>query len=382
MLGRPRGMVLLLALAAGCDNRTTLVPDGGVSGDSGVRLPDGLGGEAGRSDAGTLDRGASRDGAASQDGALPAGFVPQPQNLPAGYLCTIAADYLAKGGDPARPPCEVEADTLSDADPRVAPSALKVVTWNVEYGKKSDEVLKALRDEVALKGAHVIFLQESPRNDLASVPQKLNLARHLAQNLKLNYVFAVEWDRRLKATEGGEHGVAILSKYPIGNVTQLRHAPLFDYWKDRQDYGGRITLGADLAIGGKRLRAYSAHFCHRDLTGNGRAAQGAEVRADATQPGRPALQLLGGDFNTFTCNPAIAACNKAPAAEKVIEDLFAAGWADLLPTFNSWTELGYGVVGQRLDWLFGKGLTPAAHQVLQSLKASDHVPLMATVPMP
>ena len=341
-------------------------------------------------DFGQLDQGAAADSAkdvgaedvGTADGGWPAGFTPQPQSLPSGYLCTIPADYVTKGGDPVNPPCVVEADRFSDRDHSVAPGSLKVVTWNVEYGKKSAEVQQALTSDADLSDADVLLLQEVPRLDKSSTPQGVNLARQLAQALKMDYVFMVEWDRRLNSTEMGEHGIAILSKYPLGNVVQIRHTALHDFYGEKKHFGGRATLGADLALGSTRLRIYSAHLCTRDYTGTGRAKQATEIISDTNQPGRPSTQIIGGDFNTFLCNPKLVNCNKAPTAEKVIQNLNTLGWINLTPGFNGWTQAGLGFFLQRLDWLFGKAVTPAAHKVMQSIKAADHVPVIASVTLP
>jgi endonuclease/exonuclease/phosphatase family metal-dependent hydrolase len=315
-------------------------------------------------------------------GNWPAGFTPQPKNVPTGLLCNIPFDYIDKGGDPVNPPCEVEADSFSTADHTVMPSALKVVTWNIEFGKKSAEVKKALSSDSSLLDADVLLLQEVPRIDKSSTPAKVDLARELAQMLKKNYVFAVEWDRRLEAAGGGEHGLAVLSRFPIGNVALIRHVAVYDHYSEKKLFGGRATLAVEIVAGGKRLLLYNSHLDTRDLTGLGRAKQGAEILADAKKSGRPTTQVLGGDLNTFICNPQLLTCNKPPAAEPVIQDILKDGWTDLLPSFNGWTQLGVGFFPQRLDWLFARQVTPISGKVLQGIKAADHVPVVAVFSVP
>jgi endonuclease/exonuclease/phosphatase family metal-dependent hydrolase len=316
------------------------------------------------------------------DRGWPPGFTPTAVNVPAGHLCNIPSDYVAKGGDPVNPPCDVEADTLSDRDPATVPLSLKVVAWNVEYGKQADAIRKALLKEPDLVNADILLLQEVPRYDGESNPPKVNLAREIAVELKMNYVFAVEWDRRLKAAQAGEHGCVVLSKYRIGNVTQIRHTPLWNFYGEKQDFGGRMTLGVDIVVGAARYRVYSSHLCTRDYTGAGRAKQGAEIRKDAALPTQPVTKIVGGDLNTFLCNPTIQTCYAPPWAEPVVKDFLADGWTDLLPKFGSWTELGIGVLPQRLDWVFGKGVTHVSHAVLQQVRPADHVPLVATFTVP
>ncbi len=382
---RMRRCVVLLVLLTACSSPpASPAPDLAV--DAPTPAPD-LAVDARGADRAAADRPRGEPLAAdlgAPDAAWPAGFVPAPRNVPSGHLCTIPADYVSKGGDPVHPPCDVEADTFSDLTPSQIPNplALKVVSWNVEWGRHAAAVESAFVSVPDLIDADVIFLQEVPRDDQESDPPGINLARQLAQVKKLNYVFAVEWDRRLKADQGGEHGVVVLARYPIGNVTQLRHTPLHDFYAEKQDFGGRMTLGVDLAIGARRVRLYSAHLCTRDYSGAGRAKQGAEILADAALPGQPAAQVLGGDLNTFLCNPLVATCNLPPDAEQVVQDLLAAGWTDLLPGFTSWTQLGVGLLPQRLDWLFGQAVVPKTHAVLQKIKAADHAPVVARVKVP
>lgn len=391
MLSRsPRALTVCAVLGLfACESSSTPPPgDSGLdlARDQAITSP-----EAGR-DAGPPREAAAPDqrldGPATTDrgpdaASWPTGFTPVTPNVPTGYLCNVPADYVANGGDPVHPPCDLEAELLSDRDPAAPkPAQIKVVTWNIEFGKKSAEIKQALLNDKDLVGADVLLLQEVPRHDLESAPPSIDLGRELAQLLKMNFVFSVEWDRRLVADQGGEHGTAILTKFPIGNVTQIRHTALFDFYALRKNFGGRNTVGADLVIGNERYRFYSSHFCTNDVTGSGRAKQGAEVRADAALVGRPAVQLVGGDLNTFLCNPLIAVCNQPPSAEKVVLDFLDGGWTDLLPGFNSWTELGRGVFPQRLDWIFGKGLTHHSHVVLQSVKPSDHVPVVTVVALP
>jgi endonuclease/exonuclease/phosphatase family metal-dependent hydrolase len=326
----------------------------------------------------------SSDTAPSGDSGLPSGFVRTPVNGGSGALCAIPKDFVKNGGDPVKPPCTLAADRFSTTDYTKPVSTLRVVTWNVEFGKKSVDVQKALTTDPLLKTADVVLLQEVSRRDQDSVPPQVDQARQLAMALKMDYVAAVEWDRRENSKQGGEHLLAILSKYPIGNATLIRHDPQWNFWLEKKHYGGRATLGVDLAVGGKRLRVYNAHLATRDVTGSGRAKQGAEVRADAAKAGQPALQIVGGDFNTFLCNPALFTCNKPPSAEKVIKEFLAAGYLDLTPGFNGWTQLGVGFFPQRLDWLFakGQGMAPMTHQVLQAIKAADHVPVVAQIKLP
>lgn len=301
--------------------------------------------------------------------------------LPA-QLVPLPPGYLANGGDPVHVPIQIESDWFSDRHPSTVPTTLKVVTWNVEWGRHSMRVADQLATDPSLADADVLVLTEVARHDPESRPAGINQARYLAQVLKMDYVIAPEWDRRLEVQGGGEHGTAILSKYPIGNLTHLRHTPLYDHYGKLGRIGGRHTLGADLLVAGQRIRLYAVHLGTRDL-GPGRVKQMAEVLADANQPGRPALQILAGDFNTWTCNPMQKDCTVAPSAEEVVRNVLAAGWADGTAGFRAFTQLGIGFFPQRLDWIFARGgllVVPGGHAV--GTDGSDHLPLFAEFVLP
>ncbi|MBI3179765.1 MAG: endonuclease/exonuclease/phosphatase family protein [Deltaproteobacteria bacterium] len=242
-----------------------------------------------------------------------------------------------------------------------------------------------LATDATLSAADVLLLTEVARQDLGSNPAGIDQARDLAQALAMDYVFAVEWDRRNIPGKEGEHGVAILSKYPIGNVVVLRHVPVFDWYGEDGRLGGRMTLAADLRVGAELLRVYASHLDNRPYdpvaSQDGRNLQGAEIRADAAAPERPAQVVVGGDLNTWVCNPTYFPypdCTQAPDAEPVVQ-AFVAQWLDGTAGYNGHTYEESVVVRQRLDWLFLRGLARTAGGVVAGAAGSDHLPLYVDV---
>ena len=302
-------------------------------------------------------------------------FVEATPNEPTGALCDIPVDYVALGGNPHDPTCAIEVGSYRD--PSVAPKpALRVVAWNIEFGKNTAAIIDALTTRPELANADVLLLSEVPRASLTSNPQSSDLAKQLAMTLHASYAFAVEWDRREVPGELGEHGVAVLSRYPIGNPRMIRHAQLNDWYAQDHLYGGRVSLGVDIDVGGRVFAAYVSHFDTRGLGDAGRAMQAAELRADATSTGRPAIVVDGGDFNTWNCNPLIANCTAAPAAEQTVEDFLAEGWTNGDGSWNGVSHLGNGFFPQRLDWLFYRGPAGAIPgEADANATGSDHRPL-------
>ncbi len=296
---------------------------------------------------------------------------------PTGALCDIPADYVASGGDPYRPPCQIAVGNYRDPVP--PKSSLRVVAWNVEFGNDAATVIAALSNRPELANADLLLLSEVPRQSLTSNPDNIDLAHDLAVALHRSYAFAVEWDRREVAGELGEHGVAVLSRYPIAHPRMLRHAQLNDWYSEDHLYGGRVSLGVDILVGSTVLSAYVSHFDTRGTGDAGRAQQAAELRADATAQGRPAIVIDGGDFNTWTCNPLVSDCTVAPDAEATVENFLSDGWHNGDGSWNGVTQIGKGFFPQRLDWIFYRGPGGTPGQADANAQGSDHLPVYADI---
>ncbi len=304
-------------------------------------------------------------------------FTEQPVHVPTGPLTPIPPDYVAQGGDPVFIPTPIAADRLSDRHADDVPARLKVVAWNIEKGARLARIADELATNPLLAGADFLLLNEVTRRDPRSDPPGVDVARELATRLRMNYVFGIEWDRRLVSGSGdGEVGLAILSKYPLGDAVVIRHVPLHDWWADESRLGGRATLAATARVGPRLLRLYSSHLDTRDWTGLGRARQAAEIRADAAIVDRPRAQVVGGDLNTWSCNPLLADCTRPPAAEVAVREFLDEGWSDGTDGYLGHTQLGRGFFPQRLDWIFHRGLD-AAFPGDGALGAggSDHFPV-------
>ena len=305
-------------------------------------------------------------------------FVEATPYEPDGPLCDIPPGYVPNGGNPHDPPCMIAVGNYRDNVP--AKPYLRVVAWNVEFGNDTAAILDALTTRPALANADILLLSEVPRRSLTSNPDNVDLARQIAMQLHRSYAFAVEWDRRELPTELGEHGVAVISRYPIANPRMLRHHQLNDWYGESHLYGGRVSVGVDIDVGGHVISAYASHFDTRGTGDSGRALQAAELRADATAPGRPAIVVDGGDFNTWTCNPLVSDCTVAPAAEQTIRD-FNASWSSGTGSWNGVTQYGKGFFPQHLDWVFYRGPGAMTGQA-DSATGSDHLPVYFDLEVP
>ena len=140
-------------------------------------------------------------------------------------LCVEAADPEG-APDKVFIDCAMEGANLA---PDLPPTdELLVMTWNLERGVHLDEQIEAFRSG-ALPLPDVFLISEVDRG--CSRSGSRNGMWDLAEALELNYVFAVEFVELPRPDGSGgtvdelcEHGNAVASRYPIGNVGQLRHA--------------------------------------------------------------------------------------------------------------------------------------------------------------
>jgi endonuclease/exonuclease/phosphatase family metal-dependent hydrolase len=257
--------------------------------------------------------------------------------------------------------------TLGCASIRGADDArpVRVLVYNIHAGRDAAgadnlERVAALVREV---GADVTLLQEVDRGTERSgrVDQVAELARrtgmHAAFGRTLDY-------------QGGEYGIAILSRWPIADDT-LIHLPVEP---PQQRAGGSYEpRGAQRALVARPGGSLAVLNTHLDASGHDRfRAQEIEhiialAGASAVSVGR---SIVGGDFN-------------ATPESAVIARARAAGLRD------AWSECGgdpkggltYPAVSpvKRIDYLFLRGdLRCLSARVLDS-DASDHRPVVFEV---
>jgi endonuclease/exonuclease/phosphatase family metal-dependent hydrolase len=189
------------------------------------------------------------------------------------------------------------------------PSAISAIAWNIERGNMFEGILDALRNHADLKDKDLYLLTELDYGMARS--KNRFVARELAWELKLNYVFApvyiaLQKGSGVESEAKGEntnsiHGLAMFSKYPIKNV----HAVPLPNGKDKmrgkeKRLGYLRALIAEIEHPLGDFRAVTTHLdahCsrkHRHLQ--------MKIILDhlETLPIMPTL--IGGDWNTTTFN--------------------------------------------------------------------------------
>jgi endonuclease/exonuclease/phosphatase family metal-dependent hydrolase len=285
--------------------------------------------------------------------------------LPAALLLTSAP--LLAGGlcrpvpaeDPEALPCEA-GSLAARVEPR---PTLRVVSYNVHYGRDVTGLAAAIAANAALAEADVLLFQE-----IESHPGD-HRAEALARRLGLFFVYAPA-----RPKKRGTHGLAILSRYPLSDFEVLA-LPHFDLgWGTHR----RIALAATLDWNGTPVRVVNVHLDTR-LTADQRARQMAPVLEHAAPYPRA---VIGGDFNTISCLSALLpgvpialpGTSQGPALDRHLQ---AHGY---LTPFGriGWT----GPLRQRLDGVFVRGLDVGTFDKEDGVTASDHIPIWADVRLP
>lgn len=308
-------------------------------------------------------------------------FEPFAGRSVAGSLCNqpgvkgVAFECVLEGG-------------LFASQGHTAADEVVVLAYNVERGIMSEDQLATLADDPGIPSPDIVLLSEADRRCTRS--RGVNVAEAYAQALRMNYVYGVEFvelprwigpNGRIDAP--CEHGNAILSRYPIGNVRLIRHEKnrgwsswwqrLFRVGEPRM--GGRMALAADVDLGEQLLRVYSVHF---ESQGGDeyRPAQAAEVGVDGVQMGGSVV--IGGDMNFAGYR---ADLENGQTTDEGVQSLLDLGYADAhgaLPVGRRITTRSGSIV----DCIFVRGVEVAERGVGDARRwgdLSDHLPVWARI---
>jgi len=303
-------------------------------------------------------------------------------------LCREAADP-DRAADPIFVDCRIEGASFA-ARPAVPKADITVVAYNIERGFGADGQIEWLRSG-SVPQPDVILLSEVDRGCRRTGFR--NIVRDYATALEMYYVYATEFVE-LPATRGFEgpydpplceHGNAILSRYPLGNVRQIRHAQASRWYTppgipnpDEPRLGGRVAVVADVKIGRQLVRAYSLHLESRSA--RLREAQVLEVIGDAAAV--PHGVVIGGDLNAYL---AVLDLRNGGTQEKVIQALLTRGYSDAhagLPVDDRSTSFDPPSI---IDFIFVRGLGVQTSGLCPQAVCgglSDHLPVWSTLRLP
>ncbi|MDT7806673.1 MAG: hypothetical protein QOJ70_486 [Acidobacteriota bacterium] len=242
--------------------------------------------------------------------------------------------------------------------PHAAPAELKIVTYNIRWrgGEDLKQLIKLLKDDPEIGGAHVIGLQEVDRNKRRT--GNVNTARQIAEALGMRYAWAAPPTTYGDGEE--ETGVALLSVFPLSDVARI----LLTH--EGPEGRRRVAVGATLHVGTNTLRVYSVHAETR-MPVERKVEHWRAVLDDLQRFPKVSGAIVLGDFNTIKQKD-VAAARRLFAGE-----CFTTPIPDERTTWKTF------VVELKLDWLWLRGLDVRSSGIDKDVDLSDHWPLWAKV---
>lgn len=234
---------------------------------------------------------------------------------------------------------------------------LTVMSYNIHVGigmdKKQD--LKRIAEVIKLYNCDLVGLQEVDRG--VERTGRVDEIKELARLTGMDYAFAHNLDY-----QGGQYGVAVLSRFPILAIDHRRYA-------NRRERERRGFIRVEVEVDGRRLNFVTTHLDYQLL--EGRIFETEQLLAALADVRGPLV--VTGDFN-----------EEPPGG--AYELMLKAGFAD------AWTRAGAqdragGLTypadkpTKRIDYVFYRNLggdVRAAASVPDTL-ASDHRPLVVSL---
>ncbi len=197
-----------------------------------------------------------------------------------------------------------------------------------------------------------------------------HVAQELATQLDMNWVHApagiprgikpakrewwLDFEEPIDLHDPGDTGVALLSRFPMSNVTRI------DLPWQECPWRPRLAMAATVS----HVRIFNAHVDPHAASG-GQLAQ-LEVIADQADANSEPTIIMG-DFNTLS-------------REKCLETrnfLESRGYATPIPTGTpTWRGAGLRL---HADWIFSRGVKIVRWGVARPLHVSDHWPIWAEI---
>jgi endonuclease/exonuclease/phosphatase family metal-dependent hydrolase len=230
--------------------------------------------------------------------------------------------------------------------------ALRVMTYNIHVGVGMDKKLDLQRIAEVIKNEHPDFvgLQEVDRG--VKRTEGRDEIAELAKTTSMNYAFAHNLDY-----QGGQYGVAILSRFPIARIDHRKYENLRE-----AERRGMIRIEAD--IGGKTINFVTTHLDYQH--DDGRLFEAEQMKKFLQDVKGPLIVV--GDFND----------EPSGAAYKLMRNGFEDAW---LQSRAKKPGLSYPAdkPTKRIDYIFTRQIdrVRAKRAWVVNTLASDHIPVVA-----
>ncbi|WP_285054492.1 endonuclease/exonuclease/phosphatase family protein [Pedobacter ginsengisoli] len=231
---------------------------------------------------------------------------------------------------------------------------LKIMTYNIHHGnppaKEGLIDLEAIAEVIKGQAPDLVALQEL--DVLTKRSGNIDEVKKLTELTGMQAFFSKGIDH-----EGGEYGIAILSKFKI-NKSERHPLPFKEGLKAEQ----RSLAVINVTLPGRIKVDFAC--THLDLKDEHRLLQVAEI--NKILGSRKNTVILAGDFNLTAATPAM----------RILEQHFSRSCqtdcAPTSPDLNPRNEIDFVMLKK------GSPFEVSSHQVLQNIHASDHLPVVVT----
>lgn len=236
-----------------------------------------------------------------------------------------------------------------------AQQTVKVMSYNIHHCNPPSRPgiidLDAIATTIRKQNPDIVALQEVDINTARS--GKVNQAAQLALKTGLkSFYFAKAIDH-----EGGDYGVAILSRFPLDDINTYR-LPMDSSTKAEP----RVLAVAIATLpGGKKIRIASTHLDAQKAPGN-RLLQIKAIDSIAASESLPFI--IAGDFNAEENSDVIKTLDKGFTRT-------CSNCAPTIPVINPKKAIDF------IAYKSAKMLKAKNHQVINETYASDHLPVVA-----
>lgn len=234
-----------------------------------------------------------------------------------------------------------------------ASGELSVMTYNIHHANPPSKPglidIDAIAAVINKQRPGIVMLQEV---DVNTGRSKLNEAAVLAQKTKMNFYFAKAIDH-----DGGDYGVAILSRYSLSNGKTHKLPTLAG-----TNGEPRVLAMANISIDGKQLTIACTHLDHLGNDTN-RVLQVNTIMQILKDEKNPVI--LAGDLNA---RPGSTVINML---DKDFTRTCLQNCAFTIPQDNPTTEIDF------IAFKPHSAFSVKSHQVIDEKYASDHLPVMA-----
>ncbi len=279
------------------------------------------------------------------------------------------------------------------------PSRLIIASYNIRYavgqslistgllrkagfnrpGNRSQTVDRNIRlaartfsEGLLLPAVDILALQEADKGTARTGGH--HVARELAEQLQMSWIHApagiprgvepkdrqwwLDFEEQIGLQDPGDTGVALLSDFPLDNVTRIDLPWTECPWRPR------LAVGASISVGSDTIRIFNSHIDPHSAA-DGLLEQIEVVLDHAAEFAGPTVVL--GDFNTLSRRKCIQ-------TRRLLE---SRGYTTPFPTGTpTWRGAGLRL---HADWIFVRNLNVTRWGVARPLNVSDHWPIWTEV---